>query len=465
MKNQRRTLIAACALCALMVPNTQAGDAGMQKLFDDMGAFGNAGGPGAYRAQGMNIVSGGNLFMRVPQRNYKIAQVALPSLKYGCGGIDLFAGSFSFIGKEQIVSMMKNIGTSAVSYAFKLALDSISPEIHKVLTELQEVAQAMNSTNINSCEAGQAIANGFKTDWQSTKAYYAKVSGPVTGLFDDHSDARDKTQGDGAKAEQVHSAVVDPAMQRKIKPGNVAWRALSELPGLDTKDKQLLMSLSGTVVLTSKIEDAPDYKPPMNITLEQFVRGDDSGKLSVYRCTDGTNPDECLSLGDELIEIKPFAHHVEEKLRAIAKKFKDNEKLTNDEIAFVNVSSLPVYKALAVYTAKPLAEHEALWIARHSDLIAAEYAYYFVIQVSKQMRAAFAQQRLAADAAAQESFDQMLANLSKLREQGERTLHKAYANVQSQDRIVAEIKEAERAIMIGMPSNVAGNLHFSMSGK
>jgi conjugative transfer pilus assembly protein TraH len=456
----RFTPIALTCL-ALLTPQVMAGDAGMEKLFNEMGAFGNATGPSAYTAQGANIVTGGNLFMRVPQRNYKVAHVELPSLKFGCGGIDLFAGSFSFISKENLVAMMKNIGTAAVTYAFKLALDSISPQINKTLSELQSVAQNINATNINSCEAGQAIARGMTGDWQETQKYWAQVSGPVAGMFDDQSEARANTQGDDAKTASVLTSVTDVAAKAMINPGNVAWRALSALPDIDVQDRQLLMSLSGTVILSADPKKAPEYKGPKTITMEQFVRGDDSGKIQVYACADGTGKDECRVLGDEVITVKPFSHQVQDKLEAIAAKFKSNEKLTESEIKFINVSALPVYKALSVYTARKDASFESIWIARHSDLIAAEYAYQFVLQVTKQMQVAYTQQQMGSVSTAQMQFNEMMGNLRQLRDQGMKTLESAYSKVQSLNAIAADINQAERSLMTGLPSNLAGNVRFA----
>lgn len=462
-----RQVAIACALVAAFGPSStaSASDGGMQKLFDDMGAYGNATGPGAYKAQGMNIVSGGSLFMRVPQRNYKLAQVELPSLKYGCGGIDLHAGSFSFVGKAQLVAMMKNIGSAAVTYAFQLALDSISPQINKILTGLQSTAQAINSTNINSCEAGQAITKGLTGDWQETQKWWAKTSGPITGLFADHSDAREQTEGDDGKTNSALAAISDPKAKAQALPGNVAWRALASMGGLDDTDRKLLMSLSGTVILSPDVEKAPDYRSPKNITVEQFVRGDDSGKFEVYDCTDGTLPDQCMTLADVPVTIKPFSHHVEAKLVAIADKFKTNTALTSDEIKFINVTPVPVYKALAVHTAKKNADDDLRWIARYSDLIAAEYAYAFIVQVTKQLQTAYTQQGLGSGSTARAELDKMTDNMAKLKEQALATVTSAYTKVQSMERIAAEIAQAERALMMGLPSNLAGNVRFAASMK
>ena len=47
----------------------------------------------------MNLYTGGSLMMRAPGRNYPLATVQLPSLRAGCGGIDIYGGAFSFINK------------------------------------------------------------------------------------------------------------------------------------------------------------------------------------------------------------------------------------------------------------------------------------------------------------------------------------------------------------------------------
>ena len=462
-----KKVIAWAVAAAILSQAANAGDNGMQQLFDDMGAFGNVTGPGAYRAQGMNVVTGGNLFMRTPQRNYNPGSVTLPSLKMGCGGIDLYAGSFSFISKSELVSMMKNIGSSAVSYAFKLALDSISPQINKTLTELQQTAQDLNAMNINSCEAGEAVARGVGGDWQRSAQYFAKVTAPVTGLFTDHSEAREAVQGDNAKVNAAISAVTDPATRAQVQPGNIAWRALSRLAGLDVDDRKILMALSGTTIISSDqaADQPPLYKEPKAITIQQFIRGNQNGKLPVYGCVDSTTPEGCLVLSDDELAVTPFAQKVEAKLLAIADKFKNNIALTTDEIAFINITGLPVYKALAVSTAAPNVGLDTIWIGKYADLIAAEYAYQYIVQATHQIKQAYSQASSGAPAVASDDMKTMAANVDRLRTDAREEVRLAYSKVESVNRIAEEVIYMERNLMASLPANLAGNLRFASAGK
>jgi conjugative transfer pilus assembly protein TraH len=459
--------IGVAVALAISTSATNAGDNGMQQLFDDIGAYGNATGPGAYRAQGMNIVTGGNLFMRVPQRNTRVLSTQLPSLRSSCGGIDLYAGSFSFISKSELVSLMKNIGSSAVSYAFKLALDSISPQINKTLTELQQTAQDLNGININSCEAGEALARGTAGDWQRTSQYFAKVTGPVTGLYSDHSEAREAVQGDNGKINSAINAVSDMQLKEQVKPGNIAWRALSKLNGLDVEDRQILMALSGTTIISpqNSANEPPTYQEPKAITIRQFIRGNENGKLPVYTCVDGTGPDSCLVLGDGELAVTPYAQKVEAKLTAIADKFKHNVKLTPDDIAFINVTGVPIYKALSVSTMAPNVGLDIVWIGKYADLIAAEYAYQFIVQATHQIKQAYSQSASNAPALVQDDMKAMSANVDRLRADAREEVRMAYSKVESVNKIADEILYMERSLMASLPANLAGNLRFASAGK
>ena len=163
----------ACLLAVALVMAPTAGRPGdlnaeMQAMFNDLGALGNVTSPGAFRGQAMNLYTGGSLMMRAPGRNYPLVNAQLPSLRAGCGGIDLFGGAFSFINKQQFVALLQNIGSNAIGYAFKLALQSISPDIDKLLTELQDQINKINAMNINSCEAAQSLVNGIVGEYDNS---------------------------------------------------------------------------------------------------------------------------------------------------------------------------------------------------------------------------------------------------------------------------------------------------------
>ena len=98
MAGRARATIATVAATALALsPITlRAGDLNTEvnNMFNSLGAIGNYTAPGAFRGQTFNTYTGGSLFMRAPNKVYQLAAIQFPSAKAGCGGIDVFGGSF-----------------------------------------------------------------------------------------------------------------------------------------------------------------------------------------------------------------------------------------------------------------------------------------------------------------------------------------------------------------------------------
>ena len=245
-------LLLAISLASTPIASQPADlNAEMQAMFNDLGALGNVTSPGAFRGQAMNLYTGGSLMMRAPGKNYPLINAQLPSLRAGCGGIDLFGGAFSFINKQQFVALLQNIGSNAVGYAFKLALQSISPDIDKLLTELQDQINKINAMNINSCEAAQALVNGvvgeFDNSVQSGCANIAQYLGSVT----DRADARFTCATNAPAVVKNAANSSDPNVRNAtFVKGNVIWLALNQVARtISQQEKELIMSVIGTVIL------------------------------------------------------------------------------------------------------------------------------------------------------------------------------------------------------------------------
>ncbi|MBS0502091.1 MAG: conjugal transfer protein TraH, partial [Proteobacteria bacterium] len=125
----RQALAAAVALsllCAAM-PSRADLNSEVNDMFNNLGAIGNYTAPGAFRGQTYNTYTGGNLMMRSPNKVYQLAAIQFPSAKAGCGGIDVFGGSFSHISAQEFKNMLKNITAALPGIAFQLALEAVSP--------------------------------------------------------------------------------------------------------------------------------------------------------------------------------------------------------------------------------------------------------------------------------------------------------------------------------------------------
>ena len=71
----------------------------LDNFFNGIGLTSNTTNPAAFESQAAGFFGGGSLYARNQVRQYQLVQLDLPSYRAGCGGIDLFTGSLSFLSQ------------------------------------------------------------------------------------------------------------------------------------------------------------------------------------------------------------------------------------------------------------------------------------------------------------------------------------------------------------------------------
>ena len=158
----RKPVAALCALSLLVLqPAAHAGDLNTEvtNMFNNLGAVGNYTAPGAFKGQTFNTFTGGNLYLRSPNKTYQLAAIQFPSAKGGCGGIDLFGGSFSHISAAEFRNMLRNITAALPGIAFQLALESVSPLLGGLTKWAKGLETWINNARVNSCETATALVS------------------------------------------------------------------------------------------------------------------------------------------------------------------------------------------------------------------------------------------------------------------------------------------------------------------
>ena len=444
-------------------------NAEMQAMFNDMGALGNVTSPGAFRGQAMNLYTGGSLMMRAPGKNYPLVNAQLPSLRAGCGGIDIFGGAFSFINKQQFVALLQNIGSNAVGYAFKLALQSISPDIDKLLTELQDQINKINTMNINSCEAAQSLVNGivgeFDNSVQSGCANIAQYLGSVT----DRADARFTCATNAPAVVKSAANSSDPNIRNAtFVKGNVIWLALNQVGGtISQQEKELIMSVTGTVILYPPADDGsgamPRYLEPSIVGLRDLLlgRGDSATEgnvdIEVYACDE---PAECLNPTRTTVSAKPYTRMVSERLRRMSDNIVTRTPQTAADIGFINNTTEPVYKMLAVANAVPGSNTAETLIDTYKDVIALDYAETFLNRAIRQALSALSQ-ALKRTAIEQQYVEALRTSAQEAQRQILAEKQTAYAKVRSVSSMTQDLQNLERQLWSSMPPAVKAMLDFS----
>jgi conjugative transfer pilus assembly protein TraH len=391
--NSRRHLrfwkqVGCSALLLAYAPAHLAGDLNTEvnNMFDSLGAVGNYTAPGAFRGQTFNTYTGGSLFMRAPNKVYQLAAIQFPSARAGCGGIDVFGGSFSHISAAEFKNMLRNITAALPGIAFQLALESVSPLLGGLTKWAKGLETWINNARIDSCETAKAIV--------STAAEAAGFSSQEAcsdlaiemGLETDRDAARRRCATDRPGILASARSSGDANIRNKAPfVGNLTWKALQRTGTyLDDPERELIMSIVGTVIFYP--EDAardPEPVAPTITSISQLLYGQAAGTGTnvtqhLLRCNNYTDCD-VVTLNTSYTHT-PFTARVEAMMRSIADKIATRTAIPNNsaEVGFVNQTTEPVYKMLSIGATIPGSGLSDSLIAQYRDVIAADYAYVFL---------------------------------------------------------------------------------------
>ena len=375
-------------LLATLSFQLRAGDLNSEvnNMFNNLGAIGNYTAPGAFRGQTFNTYTGGNLMMRSPNKVYQLAAIQFPSAKAGCGGIDVFGGSFSHISATEFKNMLKNITAALPGIAFQLALEAVSPLLGGLTKWAKGLETWINNARINSCETAKAIVStAAESIGYSSQETCADLAIEM-GMESDRDAARRRCATDRPGILSSARSSGDPKVKNKAPfVGNLTWKALQYTGAyLDDQERELIMSLVGTIIYYPE-ESARDPEPiaPTLTSISQLLYGQGAASGTdvvqhVLKCNDYSNCD-VVTLNTTYTHT-PFTAKVEVIMRSIAEKITTRTAIPNNstEVGFVNQTAEPVYKMLSIGTSIPGSGLADSLIAQYRDLIAADYAYVFL---------------------------------------------------------------------------------------
>lgn len=308
-------------LASVFTPTTHAEE--FQDQVDEMlGDMTNVTDGGSWDTTRRGVVSGGAVSNRSRIMDPNIVSFRPPSADAGCGGIDMFGGSFSFINEQQLVQLLRSIASNAKGYAFQLALEGMCPECARQIEAFQKKIQKLNQHFGNSCQMAQGIVNdtaaAFGAEVQNDASIISQAEG-AGDVFQNWSTS------DGTNPKE-DAQTASPDRYAEEVTGNIVWRHLTEnqtgswFTGAASVDfREALMTLTGTVVV-SPIPGEPGETtkstiPGLNVQLADLV---DGGEVRIYDCDD-TDENGCLNIGTESnptdsVEISGFAEQIEEQL-------------------------------------------------------------------------------------------------------------------------------------------------------
>lgn len=437
-------------------------------FFKRAGMASNVTMPGSYQDQTAGFYTGGSIVTRNAVRNVQPATIQMPGFRAGCGGIDMWMGGFSHIKSEQLVEMARNIGSATASYAFMLAIQTVSPQIYNIMNELNNLATQINQTNINSCEAAATTLGGIWPKSDQANKHLCQAMGSNLGSFSDWSAARQGCGAGGDREKVFRERGSDPRYKDMfVGEFNLAWKAIQANAFLssDKELAQLFMTLVGSIIVRSGGSQTSYYKGQAVgdksyevITLPGHADRDDvltgllvGGSTPIYACND----EACLH--PKLSKVSLSDHHALQKrvhviLESLVQKIYEDGEPTAEEKDFLNSTRLPVFKMLNVLTAFRKG-HAPLDIHHYADLIALDVLYKYVLEVIDIVHDSVAQLR-----AVQVDESHMEKFLKALRVARERITVRRNNAFQHMDTVLSFIQSTqlvEKQLHVMMGSSIA----------
>lgn len=317
----------------------------MNKFFNKLGFEANATQAHAWQGQAAGYATGGNLFIRNQVKQLQIASFTPPSLNAGCGGIDAYLGSFSYIDSEQLQQFVKQLMTNAAGYFFDLALQTTVPELKSAKDFLQDRASEINSMNISSCQAAQGIIGGL---WPTNTVHTQKICQDIAGETNMFADWAASRQGCTVGGQRDKAYEKAPANMKDgiMKEKNLMWEVLEKNAFVkdNTEMRELMMNLTGTLIF--------DSKGDVKVTIPKVNRQDvikalmEGGSMTIEGCVSTV---KCLELRSKKITISKanaLSQMTGKMIEGIQGKLRSDTALTPMEKGFIQSTSIPILKYL-----------------------------------------------------------------------------------------------------------------------
>ncbi len=411
--------IKKCIFALLFIPSIAFSDLtqDLNDFFERFGGDANVSAGDIYNGQKAGYLTGGGLTLRNRVMNSQPLNINLPKFDAGCGGIDIFAGGFSFVNHKQLEETLRSIASSAMGYAFMLSLETVSPQIANTIKQLQSWSNAVNALNINSCEAASQMVGSVWPKRTLASEQICRLMNSQKGHFKDFVIARH-----GCSQEMESRKFSDKSRKNESTKNllnneyNIAWEAIKKQKFLiqNPELSELFMSLMGTVIIRLDEERCVE-RWPSKISDTTFLRTlIDGGEAAIYNCTNDFV--SCLILSEKTIHIstmESWKGKILSRLMSMQEKILNDEELSQDEKELLHKSRAPLYAIVNILTSHQKG-HSPVEFFNVADLVAMDLLNQYLREAVELVREGayqLRQEQMYADA-----IDEYLEDLKRVEE-------------------------------------------------
>jgi len=401
----------------------------LSNVWNSLGGNSVSNSAGYYQGQKAGHYSMGSMYLSRAKKNRPLVSVNYPEIDfdqscYSQGVLNF--GGISFISGSEVLDKIKNISKLGGLMLAYIGISSLSPVISENVQEVFSKLQELGGFLADECQAAKQIVGfaGDKLAQHSEKAkdIYTKMN-LLKGTKNDLSSSY-KNFPKGKNNVLAEAATKDDRLI--IENVNLAWKALEKLKiqGTDNDElKELMMTISGTIIITSKGEDSmPDYryissKVTSPSLLEALIKGNRNMKVlgcdEHHKCLSVTEKDKMIEKGDG------FEERVVAFLAKIKSALENDTELEVSDQNFLANSGVPayaIYEKLYQYTDGNPEYEQGLLV----ELISWNILYNYLAEMLKEVNEAANNLQISASSELKE-FKQSIKDAQKLLSEYEMT--------------------------------------------
>jgi len=430
----------------------------LNNFFTNLGFDGNISSPSAYNSQAAGYYSGGSLFLRNRVKNLQIFHLDAPTIRSGCGGIDLFGGGFSFVNAQELTAFFHKIISNASAYSLHLALATEVPEIQHVLSYVQHMAQEINQANLNSCDMAEDLIGGLWPKTRASQQLICQDIGSHNNIFSDWAAARQKCSTGTDFPGQISDASRDPSFKSRVVINkNLVWSAIRQNGFLanDTELAEFFMSVSGTIIYDANGNTTVLYPLADDRGLiKALLYGD---KAQIYSC--GNDPQLCLKPTLAVINIdkkSSLNQKVVDKINELVVAVQNDTAITPAQQGFLNSVNIPILKFITVSLSLGRGV-QALDLTSYSDLIAKDLLKQYMLEALQIIKQSITTGTDYTPEIKKQLEDQMQQSLSSI----ESIKTNSHEDLQDMLQLIQTVRVLETEVTSNMSDQLKDNLNFS----
>jgi len=438
--------------------------------------------------QGYRYMTGGRFMSRFPSKSMQLATFKAPNYRVGgCGSIDMFLGGISFISANELVNTLQQIGSNAIpSYAFMLAMRTISSQITDTLQEAYGWMQKLNNLNTSTCEAAAWAVNSLASQELLSQEQTLCMDQQMRINGVTYSEAKERcgitqSQRNGTlNSNEVH--------EQAFTVGNLAWIVIDKanMFPTDLDMREVLMSITGSIIKKKELngvtnqtdENAQNKADPLVSLLVnkyQSPNGPDSsmldailfgGTAEIYNCQNGRGRYECTDVttrnvtfdngtatpgvyADDALVVR--ARNI---LMDIFNKIRTKVETTQQERVWINSTTLPVYRLLTV-GASLRGESGGMIVEEAAQAMAIDFFYAYLQQILDAL------QNYTNDPSLKNDAEAYRKQLKIAREVLGRKYKQAETSINRAMQMADTIRFYEQLAVASMPKNIQMSLTWS----